>query len=133
MLGGVDSVDQVKSGWGRSVGQAAILGGGRIHNMPPSCLFEARLGQLSDATPFGDHPSLQLLRLTAVVCTLFDKGKGCCQKFICGKTSDSTPLGFQKPFYRTPHEQEAWTGSDLGSDLKTSRQLRRVLNELLDV
>ena len=32
--------------------------------MPPSCSFKARPRQLSDATPFGDDPSLQLLRHT---------------------------------------------------------------------
>ena len=71
-LGGVDQVDQVKLLDQVLLGQVKVVDVGRGRwgwwrpdpQMPPSCSFKARPRQLSGATPFGDDPSLQLLRHT---------------------------------------------------------------------
>ena len=71
-LGGVDQVDQVKLLDLVLLGQVKVVDVGRGRwgwwrpdpQMPPSCSFKARPRQLSGATPFGDDPSLQLLRHT---------------------------------------------------------------------
>ena len=73
MLGGVDRVDQVKSGWGDDdrVGQA-ILGGGRIHN---------GYHLLARSKPVSDNYRTQLLlemihpcnSSTSQICTPFER------------------------------------------------------------